>query len=211
MFPSRLRPLFTLAALATALLVAASAARAGDPVTVGKHEGWNDMTQVEILQVFKISGYRAIVVLPVETQGAELPEGDNTAGAVAKAKGDLTANFVKGLQSEVPKGMAVATGTAGGAGTLIVKTKLVKLTPGSQAARMFLGVAGQAAGAARVTMSGEIIDAGTKKVLFRFEQQRSSGAGAGGLIQTSNPYVRLLAQSTNEIGEDVGGALGKFK
>ena len=209
----RRRFLVALASAALLSLAAAPAALRADDnaVTVGKHEDWNDITQVEILQLFKVAAYKSIVVLPVETKGAELPEKDNTSDAVAQAKGDLTANFVQGLKGEAPKGASVVAGGVGGAGSLVVKTRLVKLTPGSQAARVFLGVAGQAAGAARVTMAGEVIDGGTKKVLFRFEQQRSSAAGSGGLIQTSNPYVRLLAQSTKEIGEDVGEALKKFK
>lgn len=165
-----------LAAAFAVCLVLPAVARDNKPVVPGKYEDWNDLDKVEIVQVFKLTDYRSVVVLPLETRGAELPDkGDDTARAVAQVTGAITATFAKGIAENGPKGVIVSEGTAGAAGALVVKAHVVKIDPGSEAMRSMLGLGGKIAGAAKVSIAGDVLDGKTRKVLFHFEQQRSSG------------------------------------
>ncbi len=210
------------AAVLAACLALPAVARDNKPVTPGKYEDWNDLDKVEIVQTFRLADYRSVAVLPLETKGAELPDkSDNTAQAVAQVAGAITATFTKGIAENSPRGVSVAQGadkTAFAAGALVVKARVVKIDPGSEAMRNMLGIGGKIAGAAKVVLAGDVLDGKTRKVLFRFEQQRSSGmnghnggVSVGGFhIGGDNPYVTLLNRSAGEIGEDVGNALKAF-
>lgn len=61
------------------------------------------------------------------------------------------------------------------------------------------------AGAAKVGVSGEIIDGRTNKVLVRFTQERRSGFGGFG-----GAYRELLDRTLQQIGGDVGGLIRAF-
>ena len=78
----------------------------------------------------------------------------------------------------------------------------MKSDPGSQAARYWGGFG---AGAAKVGITGEIIDGRTNKVLVRFTQERRSGFGLFG-----GGYRELLARSMRQIGGDVAGLIKAF-
>jgi hypothetical protein len=190
-----------IALIATAVPSQLHAQRGGAP-NPGTYTDWNDVDQVTIVQPFQRSAYQRVVVQPLDTRNAPLPEkNDNSYGDVKAALGASTAAFVQGLRDKLP-GMQVQSGSGGGANALIVRARITKSDPGSQAARYF---AGFGAGAAKVGISGEIVDGKTNKVLVRFTQERRSGVGMFG-----GGYRELLERSLRQIGGDVAGLVRAF-
>jgi hypothetical protein len=113
--------------------------------------------------------------------------------------------FIDGIREELPRSSSISVeeGKANSkAGTLILKARIEEMDPGSQAARYF---AGFGAGAARTKISGEVIDAKTKEVLFKFTQERRSGVGMMG-----GDYVSLMNRNLSAIGNDIALILSSF-
>lgn len=190
----------------------------GASTAPGKYEDWNDLDQVQIMQPFALADYKAIVIAPVTSKGAELPEpDDNSYKPIMDALGKMTATFAAGVAEKAPRSLSVTQGTTAGAGALLIRARVTVVHPGSQAARHFGGIAGMAGGAASVGIAGEVIDGKTKKVLFTFLQERRSGANSEsgfhlGPLQVGgeNPYARLVNRSAKQIGNDLGSALKAF-
>lgn len=192
--------------LAFVLLSSPAVARKGKgPSTEpGKYTEWNDeIDELEIVEAFKLSDYSKVVVEPFDTDDTPLPEkDDNTYEPVQEVLKDPAAPFAEGLGGEI-EGVKVSQGSGGkGEGTLVVRTKVLTLDPGSRAARYW---AGFGAGAARAEVSGEVVDAATGKVLLRFKQERRSGVGVAG-----GDYVKLMQRNLRTIGEDVALILNAF-
>lgn len=168
------------------------------------------------MQTFALANYKAIVVAPVSTKGAELPaQSDNSYKPVMDALAHATATLADGIAEEAPRGLNVSQGTSAGAGVLLIRARVTAVHPGSEAARHFGGLGGVIGGAASVAIAGEVVDGKTKKVLFTFEQERRSGANSGGIFSVgrggdNNPYARLVNRSAKQIGNDVGSALKAF-
>ncbi len=196
-------------ALAVAVLAApasvAFAKKKPAPTTPGKYTDWaGEIDELEIAEPFKLAGYERIVVEPFDTSETPLPEeNDNTWAPVKSVLANVTPPFVEGLSGELPKPPAVV-GEAGKAepGSLVVRGKVVTMDPGSQAARYWGGFG---AGAARTEIAGEVVDAGTGKVLLRFRQERRSGFGMLG-----GDYEKLMQRNLRTIGEDLAGVLKHF-
>ena len=85
---------------------------------------------------------------------------------------------------------------------MVIVVRLTKLDPGSQAARYFGGFG---AGAVKVEMTGDVVDAPSRKVLVRFKQERRSGFGVFG-----GGYGELFIRTAHQIGGDIAGLLNAF-
>lgn len=193
--------------LAVVLLASPAVARKGKgPSTEpGRYTEWNDeIDELEIVETFKLSDYSKVVVEPSDTEGTPLPEkDDNTYEPVQEVLKDPAGPITEGLTGELEGKISVSQGSGGkGQGTLVVRTKMLTLDPGSRAARYW---AGFGAGAARAEVSGEVVDAATGKVLLRFKQERRSGVGVAG-----GDYVKLMQRNLRTIGEDVALILNAF-
>lgn len=174
------------------------------PTDAGKYTEWKgEIDELEIVQPFKLADYEKVVVTKFETSEAKLPEEkDNSYKPAVKVLDDAASPFTKGLAAEM-KGLSVEQGDQSTAAkTIVVKVSVAELDPGSQAARYW---AGFGAGAARVKVNGEAIDASTGKVLFRFTQERRSGVGMAG-----GGYEDLLNRDLHQIGKDVALILSSF-
>lgn len=192
----------SLIALIAAVIPSQLYAQKGAAIKPGNYTDWNDVDQVTIVQPFQRNAFNRVVVAPLDTRNAPLPEkSDNSYAGVKAALGGSTQAFVQGLRDKLP-GMQVQSGSGGGANALIVRARITKSDPGSQAARYF---AGFGAGAAKVGISGEIVDGKTNKVLVRFTQERRSGVGMFG-----GGYRELLERSLRQIGGDVAGLIRAF-
>jgi len=88
--------------------------------------------------------------------------------------------------------------------TLIVRGRVEKVQPGSQAARYIIGFG---AGATQVKISGEIVDAQSGKVLARFTQERRS---AGTFKPLSGQDSAVIRDAIHAAGKDVAHILDAF-
>lgn len=170
----------------------------------GKYTEWKgEIDELEIVQPFKIADYEKVVVTKFDTSDAKLPEEkDNSYKPAVRVRDDAAGPFTKGLAGQM-KNVSVTQGeNSNQAKTLILNVSVQELDPGSKAARYW---AGFGAGAARVKVSGEAIDAATGNVLFRFTQERRSGVGMMG-----GGYEDLLDRDLHQIGEDVALILNTF-
>ena len=187
---------------AVAALLAAPTAQAqkGGATKPGKYTDFHDVDEVTIVQPFQAKNYNRIIVQRLNTANAPLPEPkDNSYNDVKAALANSTAPFMEGVREKA--GMQVQPG-APGPGSLVIRARITKSDPGSQAARYW---ASFGAGAAKVGISGEIVDGGTGKVLARFSQERRSGFGLFG-----GGYRELLDRTLKQIGGDVAGLIRAF-
>lgn len=191
-----------LVSLLTSAAFFTPAALHGAPPKAGNYKDFNDMDEVTVVQPFQLDSYSRVVVQTIDTRNAPLPPAnDNSYPAVKTALAASTASFVEGMRREIG-GMQVQTGSGGGAKALLVRARITKSDPGSQAARYWGGFG---AGAAKVGIAGEIVDGATGKVLVRFNQERRSGFGLFG-----GGYRELLDRTMRQIGGDVAGLLRAF-
>ena len=198
-------PLLAVAGLAaaTAFPAGAFAQKKGGAPQPGRYTDFHDIDEVTIVQPFQLNRYNRVVVQRLNTTNALLPDAkDNSYVHVKAALANSTEPFAKGVRDKLGGNMRVEAGGPGGAGALVIRARITKSDPGSQAARYF---ASFGAGAAKVGISGEIVDGGTKKVLARFTQERRSGFGMFG-----GGYRELLERNMHQIGGDVAGLLRAF-
>ncbi|MEY2575779.1 MAG: hypothetical protein QOF80_1266 [Verrucomicrobiota bacterium] len=182
-----------------AAFVLASAIAAPAPLAPGTYRDWHDVDQVTILRPFNAAAYSQIAVESFDSIGVKLPPtNDNTYRAVQSAIRMMKPAFMDGLaQKAQRKTNANAPGK-----TLVVRARLTKIDPGSQAARYFLGFG---AGAVKIAIAGEIIDGSSGKVLVRFVQERRSAFGAFG-----GGYGELFQRTARQIGGDIGELINAF-
>lgn len=182
-------------------------ARAAQAATApGTYRDWNgDIDEVTIVQPFNAAGYDSIAVESFDTAGVTLPNpSDNTYAAVQGALRAIKPAFMAGLQQNARRKIGannLPVGKGNGR-TLIIRARVTKLDPGSQAARYW---AGFGAGAVKIAMMGEIIDGASKKTLVRFRQERRSAWGAFG-----GGYEALFTRTARQIGEDIAGLVNAF-
>jgi hypothetical protein len=158
----------------------------------GTYRDWHDVDEVTIIRPFNAAAYNQIAVESFDTAGVKLPPADdNTYRAVQSAIRMMKPAFMEGLaQKAQRKANANSPGK-----TLVVRARLTKVDPGSQAARYFVGFG---AGAVKIAIVGEIIDRASGKVFVRFAQERRSGFGAFG-----GGYAALFQRTARQLGGDI--------
>jgi hypothetical protein len=172
--------------------------------TPGTYRDWNgDIDEVTILQPFRLDTYNDIAVESFDLAKVPLPNPkENTHAAVQSALGTIKPAFIEGFQENLRRKPGATNAARGKGETLVIVARLTKLDPGSQAARYF-GSFG--AGAVKVQMTGDIVDARSRKVLIRFKQERRSGFGMFG-----GGYGELFIRTARQIGGDIAGLLNAF-
>ena len=129
----------------------------------------------------------------------KLPEAnDNTYRAVQSALRTMKPAFIDGVVRKAKR----KAGVSGSGRTLVIRARVTKVDPGSQAARYFVGFG---AGAVKIGILGEIVDGSSGKVLVRFAQERRSGFGGFG-----GGYGALFARTARQLGGDVAGLINAF-
>ena len=189
--------------LTLALLVDAGAASKGTTMP-GAYRNWNgDIDEVTILQPFRLDTYNDIAVESFDITRVALPNPkENTYEAVRSALSSLKPAFLEGFQKNLRRKPGGANPVRGKGQTLVIRVRLTKLDPGSQAARYWGGFG---AGAVKIEMTGEVVDAYSRKTLIRFKQERRSGFGAFG-----GGYGELFARTARQIGGDIADLLNAF-
>jgi hypothetical protein len=193
----------TFAALFAALPGGAFARNSPATTAPGKYTDWGgEIDELEILTSFKLADYDRVVVEPFDTSAVKLPDADdNTYVPVKRVLSRARDPFASGL-AELPQPVLAGELRKPEGGALVVRGKVLKMDPGSQAARYW---AGFGAGAAKTEVTAEVIDARTGDVLLRFHQERRSGVGSLG-----GGYDELLDRNLWTIGKDLGDVLLHF-
>ena len=197
--------LFCLVAGSLALASQKQAAAAAKGATApGTYRDWNgDIDEVTILQPFNAASYAAIAVESFDTAGVALPNPkDNTYPAVQAALRMIKPAFMSGLEENARRKIDASNPRGAKGRTLLVRARLIKVDPGSQAARYWVGFG---AGAVKIAMAGEILDGTTKKTLVRFKQERRSAVGAFG-----GGYEALFTRTARQIGGDIADLVNAF-
>jgi hypothetical protein len=175
----------------------AMAARA--PTAPGTYHDWHDVDEVTIIRSFNASAYTQIAVESFDSAGVKLPDPkDNTYRAVLLALRSMKPAFMEGVARKAKR----KVGVTGPAKTLVIRARLTKVDPGSQAARYVVGFG---AGAVKIAIAGEIIDGASGKVLVRFVQERRSGFGLFG-----GGYAALFGRTARQLGGDVAELINAF-
>ena len=189
--------------LTFALLIDTAEASKGTTMP-GTYRNWNgDIDEVTIIQPFRLDGYNDIAVESFDTSKAPLPNPkENTYAAVQSALGSIKPAFIEGFLKNLRRKTGAANTPRGKGQTLVIIARLTRLDPGSQAARYWGGFG---AGAVKVEMTGEVVDARSRKVLVRFRQERRSGFGIFG-----GGYGELFTRTARQIGGDVADLLNAF-
>jgi hypothetical protein len=173
------------------------AARA--PTAPGTYHDWHDVDEVTIIQPFNASAYSQIAVESFDSAGIKLPDpNDNTYRAVQLALRTMKPAFMEGVARNAKR----KVGVTGPAKTLVIRARLTKVDPGSQAARYVIGFG---AGTVKIAIAGEIIDRASGKVLVRFVQERRSGFGLFG-----GGYAALFGRTARQLGGDVAELINAF-
>jgi hypothetical protein len=170
-------------------------------------KGWHGIDLVEFLQEFHLQDYSQLVLEPLDTSATKLPPKDeNTYEPAVTLVKKADAIVLTEVERTVKDNIAVSAKKPGDSlleKTLLLRTKLDEVNPGSRAARYWVGFG---AGSAWVKINGEIVDAKTSNVLLKFEQRRVAAMGMFG-----GDYDRMLNDCVVEIGRDTGRLLSLFK
>jgi hypothetical protein len=192
------RPQLNAFLCALALVVCQSIVAAPASTAPGTYRDWHDVDEVTIIRPFVAANYSQIAVESFDRTRVKLPPAnENTYQAVQLALQRMKPAFIQGVSEKAKRKTA---GNAPGK-TLVIRARLTKVDPGSQAARLWVGFG---AGAVKIAMIGEIVDAASGKVLVRFAQERRSSFGAFG------SYGPLFERTARELGEDVGTIINAF-
>ncbi len=164
----------------------------------GAYRDWNDeIDQVTIVEPFQAANYNQVAVETFDTTGLNLPNpNDDIYNEVQSALRSIKPAFMDGLQNNLRR----KPGMVGG-NTLVVRARLIKVDPGSQAARYF----GFGAGAVKIAIAGEILDGASQRVFLVFQQERRTGFGVLG-----GGYRPLLTKTARQIGEDIALLINAF-
>jgi hypothetical protein len=166
-------------------------------------------------------------VAPVDTAATPLPDkDDNTYEPAVNVLKQATTYLVEGMKEELkappvttgeaptaaapskpvaPEGSAAAPVPAPKPRVLLLRVRVVKLEPGSRAARVWVGFG---AGKSNVELSGDLLDGESGRVLLSFSLTRASSGGgkiAGG------KYEKMMGGDIWDAGTDLGQMLALFK
>jgi len=181
-----------------AAFVSLSAIAAPAPAGRGAYRNWHDVDEVTIIQPFNAAAYSQIAVESFDSTRVKLPPAnDNTYQAVQSAIRVMKPAFMGGLAEKARR----KTNVNAPGKMLVVRARLIKVDPGSQAARYF----GFGAGAVEIAIVGEILDRSSGKVLVRFAQERRSAFGAFG-----GGYGELFQRTARQLGGDIGELINAF-
>lgn len=181
----------------------ASARSKPAPTAPGRYTDWGgDIDELEILAPFRLGDYDRVVVEPLDVSATPLPEpNDNTYLPVRRVLARAAEPFVEGL-AELQQPVLVGRVRRPEGGALVIRGRVLKMDPGSQAARYW---AGFGAGAAKTEIAAEVVDSRTGEILLRFHQERRSAIGNLG-----GGYDELLGRNLWTIGRDLGDVLLHF-
>jgi hypothetical protein len=178
------------------------------PTAPGTYKDWGpDIDEITINQTFKIADYDKIVVEPIDTTSTPLPDQkEKWYGTMKSALAASTEWFMESFRKELKAKADVEESSSPGkkSKTLIIKSTIDSMDPGSRAGRYFGGFG---AGSASAKVSADIVDAKSGKVLAHVIQARRSAGtwkGAGG------SDLDVMRDSIHAIAQDMAHILDAF-
>lgn len=205
-----LSSLISLLLAASLLCSCAHQTASTEPSSPGMTKDWNNLIdEVEVVQPFNLNDYSKVVVASLDTSATPLPpSGENTyqpVTVVLKSSSEIFTQAVKEQFKEADSQVAVVGPEAAvksAPGSLLVKGKVTRMDPGSQALRYWVGFG---AGRSTVEVAGEVIDLQSNKPLLKFKHAKASGIGGFG-----GDYQKFLTDDTHDVGEDVAKMILHF-
>ena len=178
------------------------------PTAPGTYKEWGqDIDQITINQTFKIADYDKIVVEPMDTSSTPLPDQkEKWYGTMKSALAASTEWFMEAFPKELKAKADVEESSSPGkkSKTLIIKSTVDSMDPGSRAGRYFGGFG---AGSASTKISADIVDAKSGKVLAHVTQaRRSAGTWKGG----GGSDLEVMRDSIHAIAQDMAHVLDAF-
>ena len=178
------------------------------PTEPGTYKEWGqDIDQIEIKQSFKMADYDRIVIEPFDTSKAPLPDQkEKWYGTMKSALAASTEWFMESFPKELKAKANVEQSSQPGrkAKTLIIRSTIDSMDPGSRAGRYFGGFG---AGSASAKVSFDIVDAKSGKVLAHVTQaRRSAGTWKGG----GGSDLEVMRDSIHAISQDLAHVLDVF-
>ncbi|HEY2344064.1 MAG TPA: hypothetical protein VGH90_13565 [Chthoniobacteraceae bacterium] len=171
-----------------------------DPTAPGEYRHWDgDIDQVVIYRAFRADDYQEIHVEPLDITKTAVPDrkGESRPATLALLP-SLKPAFMEGLQ----KNLRRRTPTSGAAGkVLVIRVRLTKADPGTRSPEF----GDIQANAAKLAVSGEVIDPATNLILIQFQQERWAG-----VISIGKTSAQLLEEAARTIGTDVGHLISAF-
>lgn len=174
----------------------------------GKYKVWGpDIDEIEIVKKFKAADYGRVVVLDADTTATPLPpKSEKSFDSVNGVLAGYTDTLVEALRDEFKTAKVERAATApADEKTLILRSKVDELTPGSRAGRMLVGMG---AGSTSTKLSGEIVDARSGEVLVRFTQKRRS---AGTFKFAGGNDMQIMRDSIHAIAQDIAHIIQAFE
>ena len=178
------------------------------PTAPGTYKEWGqDIDEITINQTFKIADYDKIVVEPIDTSSTPLPDQkEKWYGTMKSALAASTEWFMEAFPKELKAKADVEESSSPGkkSKTLIIKSTVDSMDPGSRAGRYFGGFG---AGSASSKLSFDIVDAKSGKVLAHVTQaRRSAGTWKGG----GGSDLDVMRDSIHAIAQDMAHVLDTF-
>lgn len=186
--------------LSLAMTVALAPRLSAASTETGTYRNWDgEIDQVVVNRSFRADDYRDIQVEPFDITKTAVPErkGESRPATIALLP-SLKAPFMEGLQKNLRRRTPVSGSTGK---VLVIRVHLTKADPGTRSPQF----GDVKANAAKLAVSGEIIDPASNLVLIEFKQERWAG-----MISIGKTSAQLLEEAARIIGTDVAHLISAF-
>ena len=159
----------------------------------GAYWKWRgEIDQVLVNQTFRADDYRGIEMAALDVSDAKVPvRGGESQSAVLDFLPSLKPAFMSGLQKTLQRD---APDSKTGGDLLLVRMRVTKADPGTRIPQFW----NMKDSAARLAVTGEVIDPATNQTLLAFRQERWVG-----MMETGQSSEELLKRVAQMIGADL--------
>lgn len=175
------------------MLLLAITGFAAAPTEPGTYRDWKgEIDEVVVNCAFRADDYQDIQVEPLDVAKVTVLERPGESRAAIEAiLPSLKSAFMEGLKKEL-RPRAPASGAV--AKELLIRVRLTKADPGWRSTRF----GDFHAKAAKLAVSGEVIDRASNRTLLQFQQERWAG-----LASVEKNSAQLFEEAARRIGADV--------
>jgi len=186
--------------LSSVMALAIATTLSADPTAPGTYRHWDgEIDQVVVNRAFRADDYQDIHVEPLDITKTAVPDrkGESRPATLALLP-SLKPAFMDGLQKNLRR-RTPASSAAGK--VLVIRVRLTKADPGTRSPEF----GDIKANAAKLAVSGEVIDPASNLILIQFQQERWAG-----VISIGKTSGQLLEEAARMIGTDVAHLISAF-